>query len=225
MPILAAEVGRLADAGATYIQVDEPSPAIHPEASHEFATLFNESVAGVQGRVRLAAHLCFGNFMGRPLAARPYRPVLEQALAFQVDELVLEWANREMAELDVAGDVAAAGRDLGAGVVDVKSYHIESADEVADAHRAHPGCGGARGPAAAGARLRLLADGPLGHAPQARRARRGSGPGHGPPGRVRRSGVGPLGASVLPAADVAGAAARDGSDVVEPDPGSAGEGR
>ncbi len=132
VPILAAEVGRLADAGATYIQVDEPSPAIHPEASHEFAALFNESVAGVQGRVRLAAHLCFGNYLGRPLAARRYRPVLEQALAFQVDELVLEWANREMAELDIAGDVAAAGRDLGAGVVDVKSYHIESADEVAD---------------------------------------------------------------------------------------------
>ena len=131
VPILAAEVGRLADAGADYIQIDEPSPAIHPEASHEFAALFNESVAGVQGRVRLAAHLCFGNFMGRPLAARLYRPVLEQALLFQVDELVLEWANREMAELDVAGDIAAAGRDLGAGVVDVKSYHIESADEVA----------------------------------------------------------------------------------------------
>ncbi len=131
VPILAAEVGRLADAGATYIQIDEPSPAIHPEASHEFATLFNESVAAVQGRVRLAAHLCFGNYLGRPLAARVYRPVLAQALAFQVDELVLEWANREMAELDIAGDVAAAGRDLGAGVVDVKSYHLESADEVA----------------------------------------------------------------------------------------------
>ena len=132
MPILAAEVGRRGDVGATYIQIDEPSPAIHPEASHEFAALFNDSVAGVQGRVRLAAHLCFGNFMGRPLAARAYRPVLDQALAFQVDELVLEWANREMAELDIAHDVTAAGRDLGAGVVDVKSYHIESADEVAE---------------------------------------------------------------------------------------------
>ena len=69
--------------------------------------------------------------MGRPLAARLYRPVLAQALEFRVDELVLEWANREMAELDVAADVTAAGRDLGAGVVDVKSYHLESADEVA----------------------------------------------------------------------------------------------
>ena len=131
VPILAWELERLVAAGATYIQIDEPSPAIHPEASGAFAALFNASVAGVRGRVRLGAHLCFGNFMGRPLAARLYRPVLPQALDFHVEELVLEWANREMAELDVAADVTAAGRDLGAGVVDVKSYHLESADEVA----------------------------------------------------------------------------------------------
>lgn len=131
VPILAAEIEALVDAGAVYIQIDEPSPAIHPEASHEFAALFNAATAGLQGRVRLAAHLCFGNYLGRPLAARAYRPVLEQALAFRVDDLVLEWANREMAELDVATDIAAAGRSLGAGVVDVKSYHVESAEEVA----------------------------------------------------------------------------------------------
>ena len=132
VPILAAELQGLVDAGATYIQIDEPSPAIHPEASSEFATLFNDAVAGVRHRVRLAAHLCFGNYLGRPLAKRAYRPVLEQALRFDVEELVLEWANREMAELDVAADIAAAGRDLGAGVVDVKSYHLETADEVAE---------------------------------------------------------------------------------------------
>lgn len=131
VPILASELTRLVDAGATYVQVDEPSPAIHPEASGEFAALFNAAAAPVRGRVRLAAHLCFGNMLGRPLAWRVYRPVLEQALAFDVDELVLEWANREMAELDVAAGVAAAGRHLSAGVVDVKSYHVESPDEVA----------------------------------------------------------------------------------------------
>jgi 5-methyltetrahydropteroyltriglutamate--homocysteine methyltransferase len=131
VPILAAELEALVDAGATFIQVDEPSPAIHPEASNEFAALFNAAAAGVRGRVHLAAHLCFGNYSGRPLSKRVYRPVLEQALAFDVGELVLEWANREMAELDVAADVVAAGRYLSAGVVDVKSYYIETADDVA----------------------------------------------------------------------------------------------
>jgi 5-methyltetrahydropteroyltriglutamate--homocysteine methyltransferase len=131
VPILGAELERLVAAGATYIQIDEPSPAIHPEASDEFAALFNAAAAGVVGRVFLAAHLCFGNFLGRPLSKREYRPVLAQALAFDVGELVLEWANREMAELDVAADVVAAGRHLSAGVIDVKSYYIETAEDVA----------------------------------------------------------------------------------------------
>lgn len=132
VPILAAELARLVDAGAAYVQVDEPSPAIHPEASSEFAALFNAAAAGVVGRVYLAAHLCFGNFFGRPLSRRVYRPVLEQALAFDVGELVLEWANREMAELDVAADISAAGRHLSAGVIDVKNYYLETADDVAE---------------------------------------------------------------------------------------------
>ena len=131
VPILAAEFAALVEAGATYIQIDEPSPAIHPEASNEFASLFNAAAREVIGKVHLAAHLCFGNFMGRPLSHRVYRPVLEQALDFQVGELVLEWANREMAELEVAADVVAAGRHLSAGVIDVKNYYLETADDVA----------------------------------------------------------------------------------------------
>ena len=131
VPILAAEFEGLVAAGADYIQIDEPSPAIHPEASDEFAALFNDAAAGVLGRVTLAAHLCFGNFYGRPLSRRLYRPVLEQALAFEVSEFVLEYANREMAELDVAADITAAGRHLSAGVIDVKNYYLETADDVA----------------------------------------------------------------------------------------------
>jgi 5-methyltetrahydropteroyltriglutamate--homocysteine methyltransferase len=131
VPILAAEIGALADAGATWIQVDEPSPAIHPEASDAFASLVNRALAPVRGRARTASHLCFGNYLGRPLARRSYRPILDQALAFAVDELVLEFANRELAELDVAAAITASGRDLAAGVVDVKNYHLETADEVA----------------------------------------------------------------------------------------------
>jgi 5-methyltetrahydropteroyltriglutamate--homocysteine methyltransferase len=53
-------------------------------------------------------------------------------LGFRVDELVLEFANREMAEVEILGEIADAGRDVAAGVVDVKNYHLESADEVAE---------------------------------------------------------------------------------------------
>jgi 5-methyltetrahydropteroyltriglutamate--homocysteine methyltransferase len=134
VPILAAEIAALVDAGATLIQVDEPSPAIHPDAPADFAGLFNAAVApalDVAG-VRLAAHLCFGNYLGRPLAKRTFRPVLDQLRRFRVAELVLEFANREMTELDVLPGLVDAGFDLAIGVVDVKSYYLETADDVAE---------------------------------------------------------------------------------------------
>jgi len=132
VPIIKAEVHALESAGARWIQVDEPSPAIHPEAPVDFAELFNAATAGLGPDVRVAAHLCFGNYMGRPLAKRTYRPVLEQVLRFKVAELVLEEANREMAELDLLAEISAAGRDLAIGVVDVKSSYVETAEDVAE---------------------------------------------------------------------------------------------
>ena len=132
VPILRAELEALVAEGVSHIQIDDPSPAIHPDAPSDFAALFNAAVEPIVGRVRLGAHLCFGNYLGRPLARRTYRPVLEAMLRFRVDELVLEFANREMAEVDLLGEIAAAGRDVAAGVVDVKNYHLESAEEVAE---------------------------------------------------------------------------------------------
>jgi 5-methyltetrahydropteroyltriglutamate--homocysteine methyltransferase len=132
VPILRAELEALVEAGATRIQVDDPSPAIHPDAPSDFAALFNASVEPIVGRVRLGAHLCFGNYLGRPLARRTYRPVLDAMLSFRVDELVLEYANREMAEVDLLGEIVAAGRDVAVGVVDVKNYHLETPDEIAE---------------------------------------------------------------------------------------------
>jgi 5-methyltetrahydropteroyltriglutamate--homocysteine methyltransferase len=132
VPILRAELDGLVAAGADFIQIDEPSPAIHPEAPADFSALFNAAVASVVGRARLGAHLCFGNYLGRPLARRTYRPVLEAMLGFDVDELVLEFANREMAEIEILGEIAAAGRHVGAGVIDVKNSYVETADDVAE---------------------------------------------------------------------------------------------
>ena len=131
VPILRAELEALVAAGASFIQIDEPSPAIHPDAPADFAALFNAAVEPIVGRARLGAHLCFGNYLGRPLARRSYRPVFDAMLGFQVDELVLEFANREMAEVEILGEIAAAGRDVAAGVIDVKNYYLETADDVA----------------------------------------------------------------------------------------------
>jgi 5-methyltetrahydropteroyltriglutamate--homocysteine methyltransferase len=132
VPLLRAELTALADAGATIIQLDEPSAAIHPDAGADFADILNATIGPVVGRVRLGAHLCFGNYLGRPLARRSYRPILGAMLGFRVDELVLEFANREMAEIELLAEVVGAGRDIGVGVVDVKNYYLETADDVAE---------------------------------------------------------------------------------------------
>ncbi len=133
VPILAAELDALAAEGASFVQIDEPSPAIHPDAPVDFADLFNRTVAGIVGRpgLRIGVHLCFGNYVGRPLAKRTYRPVLDQLRRFRADELVLEFANRELAELEILPELAASF-DLAVGVVDVKSYYLETADDVAE---------------------------------------------------------------------------------------------
>lgn len=129
VPILNAELKALTAAGATFIQIDEPSPAIHPDSPADFAALFNEAVAGVDAR--LGAHLCFGNYAGRPLAKRVYTPVLDQMLAFRVDQLVLEFANRELAELELCREIATQ-KEIAVGIVDVKNSYIETPEDVAE---------------------------------------------------------------------------------------------
>jgi 5-methyltetrahydropteroyltriglutamate--homocysteine methyltransferase len=129
VPIVNAELRSLAAAGADFIQIDEPSPAIHPESKAEFAALFNAAVEGVHAR--LAAHLCFGNFAGRPLGKRSYAQVLDQMMQFKADQFVLEFANRELAELPLCREISSE-RELAAGLVDVKSYYIETPEDVAE---------------------------------------------------------------------------------------------
>ena len=131
VPIVAAELRGLVDAGADIIQIDEPSPAIHPDAPADFVGLFNAALEPAVGRARLGVHLCFGNFLGRPLAPRSYGPILDAMLGFAVDELVLEFANREMSEVGLLRAITDTGKDVAGGVIDVKNSHIETAQEVA----------------------------------------------------------------------------------------------
>jgi 5-methyltetrahydropteroyltriglutamate--homocysteine methyltransferase len=129
VPIIHAELQRLAEAGAEFIQIDDPSPAIHPDMAAEFPTLFNATIDGIS--VRLGAHLCFGNYAGRPLGKRIYEPVLTQMMALRVDQLALEFANRELIELPLLREIATE-RELAIGLIDVKSYYLETPEDVAE---------------------------------------------------------------------------------------------
>src|SRR5437588_5631369 len=52
-------------------------------------------------------------------------------LDFTVDEIHLEMASREFAELEIIGEIAQR-RDVAVGIIDVKSYYIETPDDVAE---------------------------------------------------------------------------------------------
>jgi 5-methyltetrahydropteroyltriglutamate--homocysteine methyltransferase len=126
--VINQELRALVEAGAEFIQIDEPARG-HVSGA-EMARLFNLATEGVQAR--LGFHVCFGNRFGRSRFARTYRPYFPGLLEARADQFVLEFAGREMAELDFLAQYAGAGRELGAGVVDVKGFHPEAAEEVAE---------------------------------------------------------------------------------------------
>lgn len=128
--LINAELKALVDEGAEFIQLDEPSYAVHPDAPAEFVKLFNRTVRGVEARVGI--HLCFGNFVGRPVAHRTYEPLFPHILDIEADELAMEFANREMAEIALAAHVQEAGKTVAAGLVDVKNYYVEPPELVAE---------------------------------------------------------------------------------------------
>ncbi len=127
--IINRELRALVAAGATFIQLDEPSYAVHPEAPREFVDLFNATVAGVDAKIGL--HLCFGNFAGRPVAKRTYRPLFPHILDVRAGQLALEFANRELAELELWREFP-SDKELAAGVMDVKNYYVETPEDVAE---------------------------------------------------------------------------------------------
>ena len=130
--IVNRELHALADAGTTVMQLDEPSYSIVPGAAAEWVKLYNTAVAGVRERgVRLGLHVCFGNLASRPRGKRRYRWMFPTLLEAQCDELVFEYANREMVELDLLGEIARS-RDVGAGLIDVKSFYVEAPEDVAE---------------------------------------------------------------------------------------------
>ena len=132
LPIVQAELTALLDAGCTELTVDEPSMSCYAfrEDPVRFVDIFNRTVAPAVGRCRLSTHLCFGNYKGRAVGPRSYHPMFPAFLHLDVDEIHLEMASREFSELELVETIAAR-KDVSLGIVDVKSYYIETPADVA----------------------------------------------------------------------------------------------
>lgn len=123
------ELKALAAAGVEFVQLDEPSYAVHSSTPEEFVKLFNRTVEGVTAKISM--HLCFGNYLGRPVAKRTYKPLFPHILDMHTDQFALEFANREMAELDLLRELSQT-KEVAVGLVDVKNYYIETPQDVAE---------------------------------------------------------------------------------------------
>ncbi len=125
--VINAELKGLVAAGADFIQIDEPARG--NVSGEEMARLFNLATEGV--KAKLAFHVCFGNRYGRSRFNRTYRPYFPGLLKARADQFVLEFAGRELSELDLWQQYN-DGRDLGAGVIDVKGFYPEMPEDVAE---------------------------------------------------------------------------------------------
>lgn len=133
LPLVRKELEDLVAAGCSEITVDEPSMSCYAyrEDTRRMVDLFNRTVEPVVHRCRLSTHLCFGNYKARAVGPRRYAPMFPVFLGMKVDEIHLEMASREFSEIELIGHIA-ADRDVAVGIIDVKSYYIETPEDVAE---------------------------------------------------------------------------------------------
>jgi 5-methyltetrahydropteroyltriglutamate--homocysteine methyltransferase len=133
LPIVRKEIEDLVAAGCKEITIDEPSMSCYAykEDTKRFTDIFNRTVAPAVGNCRLSTHLCFGNFKGRPVGYRSLKPMLPDFLDLTVDEIHIEMANREFAEIELLSAFADK-MDVAVGIIDVKNYYIETEKDVVE---------------------------------------------------------------------------------------------
>jgi 5-methyltetrahydropteroyltriglutamate--homocysteine methyltransferase len=129
LPIVNREMRSLEQQGVEFLQLDEPSFACHPDQPDLFVDMIARTVAGLNAKVGL--HLCFGNYRGRAVGQRSYRPLFPYLARAPVQQLALEFASREMAEIELASEIKPP-MELAVGLIDVKNTWVEPPEFVAD---------------------------------------------------------------------------------------------
>jgi 5-methyltetrahydropteroyltriglutamate--homocysteine methyltransferase len=113
------EIEALVEAGARYIQIDEPALATTPDDHAIVGECLERITADVPDDVRLGLHVCYGDY------SRIYPEMLE----FPVDEFDVELCNGDYEQLDVFKEPPFT-EDLALGVVDAHDAEVESVPEI-----------------------------------------------------------------------------------------------
>lgn len=126
--LLNQEARSLAEAGARFLQIDEPFLAGYPEQAALAVEAVNIVTDGVPAT--WALHVCYGNRYARPSWEGHYDFLFPVVLSARVDQLVLEFARKGLDDLRLIREYAWPSA-LGLGVIDVKSPAVETPDLVA----------------------------------------------------------------------------------------------
>jgi 5-methyltetrahydropteroyltriglutamate--homocysteine methyltransferase len=127
-PIINRELRALAAGGARNLQIDDVYQSFIMEPKR-LVELYDRCFDGVVVERRFW-HICFGTLEGFGFGERSYRPLFPAICGSSADQLVFEFANREMAETELWRELDCP-KELGAGVLDLKNFYVESAELVA----------------------------------------------------------------------------------------------
>jgi len=113
------EIEALVEAGARYIQIDEPALATTPDDHAIVGECLERIVDDVPDDVRLGLHVCYGDY------SRIYPEILE----FPVHEFDLELANGDYGQIDVFADTEFT-KDFAMGAVDAHVAEVEPVEQI-----------------------------------------------------------------------------------------------
>lgn len=133
IPAIREDIKRLVAAGCTYIQLEEaltPGVGADDRTADEMVRLVNKCVEGISG-CTFILHICFGSNFRLPYSRRTYRDLFPKMLDANVHGFSLEFAAREMAEIEMVGNWDRE-RILSAGLIDIKTHYSETAEDIVE---------------------------------------------------------------------------------------------
>ena len=136
-PIFNAEMKELVAAGANFLQIEDLGAWLPLFTGDEgdyawIADVIAQCVDGVDAKI--AWHFCFGNAWGNALSGifpTGYETVLPYFYDVPIDQFVLDFANREMVDVDILKSLP-EDKEVAIGVLDIRTTQIESPEQVAE---------------------------------------------------------------------------------------------
>ena len=136
-PIFNQEMKDLVEAGATFLQFEDlgawlPLFTGNNDDFTWICDVFARCFDGVDAKIAL--HFCYGNAWGNQLEGlfpAGYEAVLPHLYDLPIDQFVLDFANRDMADIGALKGLP-DDKEVGIGVLDIRTSMIESPEKVAE---------------------------------------------------------------------------------------------